>query len=203
MLIRPKLWNVSLVAVAILGTACVTTTPVSEVPVSPFLLDDFSSSSSRLGTSWQGFTDRVMGGLSDMKVGTESEGGIPHLVISGQVSLKNNGGFIQAQLLLAHDGKPVFDARRYTGVRLLARVNSEGYYLFLRTSRNLFPWSFYMAPLPVTGEWQEVHVPFSQFTKGDFGAFFSLDLAELASVAVVAYKREFSARIDVREIGFY
>ncbi len=171
--------------------------------MSPFLLDDFSSPRSRLGSAWEGFTDRVMGGQSDMKVGIESEGGIPHLAMSGQVSLKNNGGFIQARLLLQPDGKAVFDARGYTGIRLLARVSSEGYYVFLRTSRNLFPWSFYMAPLPVTEDWQEVLVPFTRFTKGDFGAFFDLDLSQLASVAVLAYKRELSARIELREIGFY
>ena len=60
-----------------------------------------------------------------------------------------------------------------------------------------------MASLPVTEGWQELLIPFTQFTKGDFGAFFDLDLGQLSSLAVVAYKREFSARIDVREIGFY
>jgi len=199
----PKTLMIGLVGVAILGTTCVTFSPNSEAPMSSFLLDDFTSSRSKLGNSWQGYTDRVMGGLSDMTMARESEGGIPHLALAGEVSLKNNGGFIQAELRLAQDGKSSFDARNYKGVRLLARAESEGYYLFLRTSNIFFPWSFYMAPLAVTGQWQEVRVPFSRFTKGDFGAFFSLDLAELASVAVVAYKREFSAKIDIREIGFY
>ena len=169
----------------------------------PFLLDDFSSDRSKLGTNWEGFTDRVMGGVSDMRIGIESEGGRRSLSMSGNVSLRNNGGFIQSRLLLREGSRGSFDASRYAGIRLVIKTDGDGYYVFLRTAKNLFPWSFFMAPIPAGEDWRELRIPFSQFTKGDFGAFFGLNLKELASVAVVAYKKEFAARLDLREIGFY
>ncbi|HMB37435.1 MAG TPA: CIA30 family protein, partial [Wenzhouxiangellaceae bacterium] len=67
------------------------------------LLDDFSRSDgvSAIGTRWQDFSDRVMGGLSDMQAGiVETERGSV-LRMSGQVRLENNGGFIQVRLPLA------------------------------------------------------------------------------------------------------
>ena len=189
--------------VALPFLACVTTAPIPEAHMSPFLLDNFDSGSSSLGKDWEGFTDRVMGGVSDMRVGVESDGQHRYLAMSGNVSLKNNGGFIQARLLLKEAGKNSFDASGYRGIRLLVRGTGDGYYLFLRSTRNLLPWSFYMAPIGLTEDWQEILVPFSSFTKGDFGAFSELDLKRLASVAVVAYKKEFAAHLELREIGLY
>lgn len=66
------------------------------------ILDDFTSQSgtSTYGTAWQGFTDRVMGGRSDMRAGISRESGDSFLRMAGVVSLENNGGFIQARLPL-------------------------------------------------------------------------------------------------------
>ena len=60
-----------------------------------------------------------------------------------------------------------------------------------------------MAPIPVTEEWTEVRIPWADFSKGDFGAAFSMDVRKLKSLAVSAYKKAFRARLHVREIGFY
>jgi hypothetical protein len=103
------------------------------------LIDDFSSKVSAMGTSWEGFTDRVMGGRADMKVGIESEEGRPHLAMSGNVSLANNGGFIQARLMLGPKGRGAFDASGYSGIRLSVRGRGNDYYIFLRTTANLAP----------------------------------------------------------------
>ena len=166
------------------------------------LVDDFTSDVSALGTAWEGFTDRVMGGKSDMRVGIEYEDGKPHLAMSGNVSLENNGGFIQARLLLAGKRRS-FDASAFSGLRLNARGRGDDYYVFLRTTGNVLPWSFFMAKLPVSQEWGEVLIPWSSFVKGDFGSFFTLNTRKLVSIAVVAYKKEFSAKLDVRQISLY
>jgi hypothetical protein len=198
--IRPRTWA-AFAALLFLSSALGAAD--REVNVNPFLLDDFRSGLSTLGTSWEGFTDRVMGGMSEMTVGIRQEEGIPFLSMSGTVSLRNNGGFIQSRLLLRKSGKPAFDASAWTGIRLVVRGVGSGYYLFLRTVDNRLPWAFFMAPIALTGDWEEVRIPFSTFGKGDFGSFFGLNLKRLASVAVVAYKKEFAARLDLREIGFY
>jgi hypothetical protein len=167
------------------------------------LIDDFSQDSSELGTKWEGFTDRVMGGRSDMEVGYRAEGGRRYLSMSGSVSLANNGGFIQARLLVGDKRRPAFDASGYRGLKLVVRGVGSDYYVFLRTTGNVMPWSFYMASLPVTEEWTEALIPWSEFRKGDYGSLFSFNPAKLSSVAVVAYKKAFSASIDVASISLY
>ena len=73
------------------------------------ILDDFTSQSgtSTYGTAWQGFTDRVMGGRSDMRAGISRESGDSFLRMAGVVSLENNGGFIQARLPWSYYAAPV------------------------------------------------------------------------------------------------
>ena len=83
------------------------------------LIDDFSDRNGRsaLGTEWRGFTDRVMGGRSDMQVGYVDHPDGAALRIHGQVRLENNGGFIQARLPLSADGGN-FNASPYSGVAI-------------------------------------------------------------------------------------
>ncbi len=166
------------------------------------LIDDFSAEISAIGTTWEGFTDQVMGGKSEMRVGRIVEAGPAMLSMSGTVSLANNGGFIQSRIML-NPRRGAFDASGYSGIKIIARGRGTGYYIFLRTTANVFPWSFFIASLPVTEEWTEILIPWSQFEKGDFGAFFALDLKKLSSLAVVAYKKEFTAKLDVRMISLY
>jgi len=175
----------------------------TEVSMNVLLVDDFSGDVSALGTAWEGFTDRVMGGKSEMQSGIAVESGQRFLSLSGRVSLDNNGGFIQTRLMLSPEKNGVFDASRYSGLRITARGKGDGYYIFLRTTGNRFPWSFFMAPLPVTDGWTTVDIPWTRFEKGDFGSFFDLNLKKLTSLAVVAYKKEFLASIDVSRIAFY
>lgn len=55
----------------------------------------------------------------------------------------------------------------------------------------------------MTEEWREVCFPWSSFEKGDLGAFFAFNPARLASVAVAAYRKAFTAALDLRRISFY
>lgn len=166
------------------------------------LLDDFTSrTASSFGTAWEGFTDRVMGGISDLQSRLVSDPEGNYLRMEGRVRLENNGGFIQMRLGLEKEGKTL-DARPWAGIRLTARGLPGTYSLHLRTTQNWFPWNFYTARLPVTPEWQEVKIPFSAF-KGDYGAWGEMDLKTLRSLAVVAIGTAFEARLDVQRIGFY
>ena len=76
---------------------------------STLIIDDFSRTSglSELGTQWRGFTDRVMGGVSTAVSGIETVGGRRALRLVGEVSLENNGGFVQVALPLSADGSPL------------------------------------------------------------------------------------------------
>lgn len=167
-----------------------------------FLLDDFTGPVSALNTQWEGFTDRVMGGVSDISVSRMSESDMIFIRMQGAVSTKNNGGFIQIRLKLKSKSSD-FNIADYQGIRLTARGINSGYYIFVRTSSTIFPWQYYSSEILVREDWSSVDIPWSSFKKGDFGTFGKLNSKKINSIAIVAYGKDFDARFDVTEIGFY
>jgi len=167
------------------------------------LIDDFSKEVSPLGTRWEGFTDRVMGGVSNMTAGILQDGDETFVRMTGQVSLENNGGFIQIRLKLSNRGG-TFDASPYKGVRLRIRGEGpRGYYLFLRTNKSLLPWQYYSAPIELTEDWQSVDIPWRDFQQGDYGSWGKMNPAKIKSLALVAYGQNFTAQVDLSSIGLY
>ena len=162
------------------------------------LIDDFSDQRSALGTEWQGFTDRVMGGLSVMQAGYREVDGQTVLGMRGQVRLENNGGFIQTRLPLdARDGS--FDASGFAGIRISARALKPGaYYLHLRTADTRRPWAYYRARLDLAEDWTTLAVPWSAFEPQRLDR--PLDQSRLRSLAVVAYGEAFEADVEVARI---
>jgi hypothetical protein len=152
------------------------------------------------GNSWEGFTDRVMGGVSEMSAGMESDGKKYYLRMKGKISLKNNGGFIQTRLFLDKNRRP-FDASGYQGIAVTIKGAAGQYFLHLRTPANWFPWSFYETPLTVSGDWKRLEIPFTSFT--GVSTMFGLEKNGLVSVAFFAGKQEFDADISVLRIEFY
>lgn len=165
----------------------------------PRLLDDFADPRGRsaLGTRWQGFSDRVMGGLSDLQAGYVDEAGVPHLRMSGRVRLENNGGFIQVRLPLATDGGD-FDASAFRALRLEIRGVPGAYWIHLRSADTRLPWAYYRARVPVSGSWQVVELPLEAFEA--VATARPLDLSRLRSVALVAYGEAFDADIALKRL---
>lgn len=163
------------------------------------LIDDFASrdGTAAIGTQWRGFTDRVMGGRSDMQVGYREHDDAAFLHMRGQVRLDNNGGFIQARLPLRPDGGN-FDASNYQGIAVRVRGAPGPYYLHLRTRHTWRPWQYYRAAIDVGPEWQDQIIPFSSFEGQSVRA--ALDLGSLRSLGVVAYGEAFEAEIEVARI---
>ena len=98
-------------------------------------IDDLSRDMplSAIGTRWQLFTDRVMGGVSNGTMVRETVEGRPAIRMRGDVSLENNGGFVQIALDLAPDGRAV-DVSAWSGLELDVFGNGEEYSVHLRTS---------------------------------------------------------------------
>lgn len=165
------------------------------------LLDDFAREDvSALGTRWQAFSDRVMGGRSDGRASVETIEGRRCLRLTGEVSLENQGGFIQAALPLAPaDG--TLDAAGYRGVRLWVRGNGTMYYVHLRTGDTRLPWQYYAAGFEAGRVWKPVELPFSAFAPENLDR--PLDTRSLKRLAVVAAKKAFSADLAVARIEFY
>lgn len=85
------------------------------------VIDDFSNDFplTSSGNEWAGFSDRVMGGVSTGSVVREKLEGKDCNLLTGRVSLFNNGGFIQMATELSLDPETRFvDASEYDGVEL-------------------------------------------------------------------------------------
>ncbi|MFP4334932.1 MAG: CIA30 family protein [Wenzhouxiangella sp.] len=182
--------------VLLLGALAITTTGASEEPM---LIDDFASrdGTAAIGTRWRGFTDRVMGGRSDMQAGYVDGPSGPALRLRGQVRLDNNGGFIQTRVPLQAEGGD-FDASDYRGIALRVRGAPGPYYLHLRTRHTWRPWQYYRATIDPGPEWRDLVIPFSAFEGRSIQR--ELDLTALRTLGVVAYGEAFEADIEVARI---
>jgi len=166
------------------------------------LVDDFRSTrlQSLLGTSWRGVSDRVMGGISQESLTHQVIDGRPCLHLTGEVSLENNGGFIQAALDLAEDQRTL-DASDLAGVRIVVSGNSETYSVHLRTPDNVRSWQSYRAQFVAKDCWCEVRLPFRTFQPHRLEL--PLDTGHLRRIGLVAIGRAFQADLAVAELGFY
>ncbi len=148
-------------------------------------------------TRWRVFTDTVMGGVSTGQLSFEREGATHFARLSGKVSTKNRGGFIQMQMKL---DAPPEGAR---GVRIVMRGNDEDYFVHLRSRTMLLPWQYYQARFHATARWTEVKLPFTAFTPSGGLLRAEPRAKDLKSIGVVAYGKDYEASVDVKEIGFY
>ena len=188
------------VAVAIGGT--LVQPYKTKSPLKTIIIDDFSSVGSKksFGTNWQFVSDRVMGGISSGKIEFVSDDERSSMHMTGAVSLANNGGFIQARTGFNPEGRS-FDARRFMGIKLLAKGNTQQYAIHLRTADTRLAQQFYQAVFSADGQWREIKIPFTLFRPYSLAS--PLNTRTLKSIAIVAIGREFEADIFVDEIAFY
>jgi hypothetical protein len=174
--------------------------PVS-LPRASTLIDDFSGEQpvSALGTRWRLVSDRVMGGASDGRMSLQEVEGRRALCMRGEVSLKNNGGFLQLALDLA-PARPL-DASTYQGMRLLVLGNGERYNVHLKTEDIRYPWQSYRSGFETGPQWREIRLPFGAFEP--YRVDSPLDLRHLTRLGLVAIGRAFEAEVCVAEIGLY
>ncbi|MCC5868698.1 MAG: CIA30 family protein [Gammaproteobacteria bacterium] len=163
------------------------------------LLDDFSDTDgvSVFGTRWQGFTDRVMGGRSEIQAGYRAHDGGHALYMQGPVRLENNGGFIQVRLPLATSGEG-FDASAYAGVAITLRGSPGPYFLHIRNHETQRVWQYYRAVLEVDEQWQRLVVSFADFDSEHLRG--ALDTRQLRSLAIVAYGEAFEAELEIARL---
>ncbi len=165
------------------------------------IIDDRTTGDYRslMGTSWRLVTDGVMGGVSRGQLTLDNIENKACLRLRGDISLENNGGFIQAALDLTR--KTTFDASDYSGVMLEVYGNAEDYNVHLRTDDVWLPWQSYRASFPAPVGWHTVHLPFSGFTGYRISS--SLDLERLERIGIVAIGRAFKADLCVAGVALY
>lgn len=152
-----------------------------------------------LDKPWRLITDGVMGGVSSGTLKKDTIEGKPCLRLRGDVSLQNNGGFIQAALDIG--ATPISDASAYQGIRLEVYANNEAYNLHLRTRDVWLPWQSYRASFVAPAKWQTIKLPFSAFD--GYRIRKPLDLAHLKRIGIVAIGHEFVADLCIGQLALY
>lgn len=153
-----------------------------------------------LSANWEFVADTVMGGVSTGQVETTKEAGALVARLTGDVSLENNGGFIQMATDLA-PARGVLDASGFSGIGFEVRGNGEDYQVALRTTDLARPWHSYRAGFVAGPEWQRIDIPFSAFSPNNTDVPF--DARKLRRVGILAVGRAMSVDISVRAICLF
>ena len=150
------------------------------------------------GNRWQFFTDQVMGGKSNGKLEFFSEENNHFARMTGDVSIKNNGGFIQfrADIIEKFDNS-------FKGIKLKVRGNNQNYFIHIRTTGSVLPWQYYDKEFFASNEWNEVELNFSDFKKSSTFMRKKFKASSIKTIGIVAYGREHKAKIEVSEISIY
>ena len=157
------------------------------------LKDNFQNS-----TQWKFISDNVMGGVSTGSINYVIKEGNSSAYLSGNVSTKNNGGFIQIRRSLKD-----IDLSKAKYIKITAKGNNQKYFLHLRTSGTILPWQYYQISFEVKEEYKEYILQIKEFKKSGSFQPSMVNSKSISSVAVVAYGRDHKADIHVKEISFH
>jgi hypothetical protein len=149
---------------------------------------------------WRGFSDRVMGGVSDATFVRDTVDGRDCIRLAGRVTRDRGGGFIQMALDLASRGAD-FDASAWTGVEVLVHGNSEDYNVHVRTADCGWYDQSYRATFRAEPHWQRVRIPWTGFTPNDLSV--PLNPARIQRIALLGWMREFTADLALAEVALY
>lgn len=159
------------------------------------LFDDFTD---KPAERWEFITDQVMGGVSTGNVSFMTEKGTSYARMTGNVSLKNNGGFIQLRRRVTSH----FDKSKQ-GLELKLRGNKQQYFVHIRTTGTFLPWQYYHAPLSSNSDWTIVRMPFSMFERSSGFLSKKITAKNIRSVGIVAFGKEHEVQLDVKQISIF
>ena len=153
------------------------------------------------GRYWQYVSDQVMGGVSVGKVTLEQDGEMYYARLTGNVSTRNNGGFIQLRsgISFANSEK---DGKNLQGVRLNVRGNGETYDIHIITNDRAYYGDYYSATFQADSDWKMIDLPFNTFERKRYNTS-KLDAKNIRSFAIAAYGRNFTSDVSVSTIEFY
>lgn len=152
-----------------------------------------------LSPKWEYVADTVMGGVSRGQAVETTVQGRAAIHLTGDVSLDNNGGFVQVAFDLA-DGE-TFDASTWRGIKLDVFGNGEAYDLRLRTDQITRPWQSFRADFTAPDTWTTIQMPFADLQAHRTEATF--DPARLRRIGILAIGREMRADIAIAGVRLY
>ena len=148
---------------------------------------------------WCFVTDKVMGGISEGSLEFKKESDTYFYRMTGDLSLENNGGFIQFRTKIEDHPR----GKSFKGIRLRVRGNNNEYTVHIRTKYLFLPWQYYESAFLATEQWTTIELPFTTFKKSNFYQPSSVSSQDINTIGIVAIGREFKAQIDLASIELY
>ena len=155
------------------------------------------SNSEEFFKEWEYISDNVMGGVSSGKATILKDTDNFFLRLEGNVSTKNNGGFIQVR-----SSKEIV-SDNFKGIKLKVSGKPSEYYIHIRTNFLLMPWQYYAGKFSVDKEWKYVEVYFEDFKKSNFYQPSAFSATDIKSVGFVAYGKDFEAELNIMEAELF
>ena len=175
--------------------------PLNEAVRSDSLvLSNFNNGYMHPGAAWRGFSDRVMGGISNAELDSSRIGGKNCIRLSGNVTRESNGGFIQMAMYFGRSYDQL-DGGDYKGIEMLVYGNNEDYNLHVRTSDCGWYDESYRMTFFAEPKWQRVRIPWESFQANSVSV--PLDSSKLQRIAILGWMREFEADISLAELSLY
>ena len=150
---------------------------------------------------WQYISDRTMGGISDGQATLEQDEEMFFARLKGNVSTKNNGGFIQLRSTFSFASFQK-EEKKIKGIRLNVRGNGEIYYVFIRTTETKSYRDYYSASFIASSNWKMIDLPFNKF-KYRLSKISNLEGKNISSIGIVAYGRDFVSDVSISKVIFY
>ena len=147
---------------------------------------------------WIYFADNVMGGISEGSSEYVKVASGKAIRLYGEVSTKNNGGFIQVRMPYSID-----QLEKYKGIKIKMKGNGDEYFLHLRNRSSRLPWQYYQASFKSEPTWKEVNIPFEQFKRSSNFMKSVFDPSSIKTIGIVAYGKDHTADVMVSELEFY
>lgn len=164
------------------------------------ILDDLNNVNfNKKKQEWKFISDQVMGGISSGEFKIELIENIECYRMTGEVSTKNNGGFIQIRTNL----KPEVESKKYEGMYFKVYGNNNKYSLHLRSDLTFAPWQYYGYSFFAPNKWMKIKAPLKDFKKSNFYQPKNIRGQNIKSVGLVAGFDNFRSDICLSEIGFY
>ena len=146
---------------------------------------------------WNIITDQVMGGISTGTYNYKKINDDNVIKLTGNVSTKNNGGFIQIRRKLNN-----INLTNAKNVQIIAKGNNEKYFIHLRTAFTILPWQYYQYSFTVIKDFKNFILPISDFKKSDFLLPDKIKPKYIKSIGIVAFGKDYKAELTVKEINF-
>ncbi len=142
-------------------------------------------------SKWKTINDDVMGGVSTSVITYNNE----YAVFSGNISLKNNGGFASIRRQLS-------GINLYNKKSIVLRVKGDGKNYQLRIKKNRFDYYSYVYSFPTSGTWESVSVelasmyPSFRGQRLDFSNFSAKQIQQISILIANNQEEQFNLIID-------